>query len=179
MTLNRTSEVASLLSKRNLMKSPYFIKPDLTPPKRHMEAALLKQHWSFINTGLNRSYIKMRGQCIFVKGQLHAKYQDHQLDFSNPFIDSINLKSNFHQYSKPQFLLVSLTTLLLWALPHLQKIFPLLQPLPLQWISHDYLQICTFNALSSVNKHALFQSFVSSSSYKTICISKSWLTNFT
>ena len=91
--LNRTSEVASLLFKRNLLKSPYFIKPDCTPPKGHMEAALLKQRWSLINTGLNRSCIYVRGRCVFVNGQQHAKYQENQFDFSNPY-SSTSLTSN-------------------------------------------------------------------------------------
>ena len=60
----------------------HFIKPDLTPLERHLEASLLKQRWSLINTGLNRICIKVWGQYIF-KGQLHAKYPDNQLVFSN------------------------------------------------------------------------------------------------
>ena len=96
---NWTSEFASLLFRRDYRNHLISSKPDLTPPERHLEAALLKQHRSLVNTGLNKSCIQIRGKCIFVegqlhvRGQLHAKYQDYQLDFSNPY-SSAPLTSN-------------------------------------------------------------------------------------
>ena len=41
-TLNESSDVASLLSKRAQVKSPYVIKPDLSREARTIESHLLK-----------------------------------------------------------------------------------------------------------------------------------------
>ena len=117
-------------------ETPYFIKPDLTPPERHMGTALLKQRWSLINTCLNRSCIKIR-EYIFVKGKLHANYWDHQLIFSNPYA-STPLTSNQTSINTRNLGFYWLYWPLSFWTSHLLKIFPFLQPLPLQWISHDY-----------------------------------------
>ena len=73
VTLNRSSDVNSILSKRSQLKSPFFIKPDLSRDARVTESHLLKVRWSLIQDNTPKSDIKIRGNKIYVKGKLHGQ----------------------------------------------------------------------------------------------------------
>ena len=73
VTLNRSSDVNSILSKRPQLKSPFVIKPDLSRDARVTESHLLKVRWSLIQDNTPKSDIKIRGNKIYVKGKLHGQ----------------------------------------------------------------------------------------------------------
>ena len=73
VTLNRSSDVASLLSKRAQVKSPYVIKPDLSREVRTIESHLLKARWSLLQAKTPKSDIKIRGDKLYVKGKLFGQ----------------------------------------------------------------------------------------------------------
>ena len=73
VTLNRSSDVASLLSKRAQVKSPYVIKPDLSREARTIESHLLKARWSLLQAKTPKSDIKIRGDKLYVKGKLFGQ----------------------------------------------------------------------------------------------------------
>lgn len=72
VSLNRSSDVNIILSKRAQVKSPYVIKPDLPRDARVTESHLLKVRWSLIQANTPKSDIKIRGNKIYVKGKLHG-----------------------------------------------------------------------------------------------------------
>jgi len=61
VTLNRSADVSSILSKRAQVKPPYVIKPDLSREARTIESHLLKTRWSLIQANTPKSDIKVRG----------------------------------------------------------------------------------------------------------------------
>ena len=74
--LNRTSEVATIISKaRQIDTTPYIIKQDLTLSERQMERALLKERWNLIQSGVSRTDIKLRGSFLYVKRKLYGQYK--------------------------------------------------------------------------------------------------------
>lgn len=73
VTLNRSSDVNTILSKRSQVKSPYVIKPDLSQDARVTESHLLKARWSLIQAKIPKSDIKIRGNKLYVKGKLHGQ----------------------------------------------------------------------------------------------------------
>ena len=73
VTLNRSSDVNSILSKRSQLKSPFVIKPDLSRDARVTKSHLLKVRWSLIQDNTPKSDIKIRGNKIYVKGKLHGQ----------------------------------------------------------------------------------------------------------
>ena len=73
MTLNRSSDVNIILSKRAQVKAPFVIKPDLSRDARITESHLLKVRWSLIQAKTPKVDIKIRGNKIYVKGQLHGQ----------------------------------------------------------------------------------------------------------
>ena len=72
--MTRSSEVSSILSNRRKLASQpgIFIKADLTPKERLIESLLLKERRSLIDSGIDRSDIKIRGSAIYVKKRKHA-----------------------------------------------------------------------------------------------------------
>jgi len=80
VTLNRSSDVNSILLQRSKLKSPFVIKPDLSREARATESHLLKVRWSLMQKNISKSDIKIRGNKIYVKGKLHG--QADSLGFS-------------------------------------------------------------------------------------------------
>ena len=80
--LNSTADVHNILSRRRLLTSPVFIKPDLSPASRKIEAFLLKERWRLINSGNDRRCIKIRGPSIYLNGQLHGRVIETESGFS-------------------------------------------------------------------------------------------------
>jgi len=73
ITLNRSTDVASILSKRAKVKPPYVIKPDLLREARTVESHLLKAQWSLLQSNTQKSDIKIRGNKLFLKGKLFGQ----------------------------------------------------------------------------------------------------------
>jgi len=80
VTLNRSSDVNSILLQRSKLKSPFVIKPDLSREARATESHLLNVRWSLMQKNVFKSDIQIRGNKIYVKGKLHG--QAESLGFS-------------------------------------------------------------------------------------------------
>ena len=57
--LTRTSEVPSILSKSGNVRDPLHIEPDLSPQDRRIKAALMKERWKLLQSGMNRKDVKV------------------------------------------------------------------------------------------------------------------------
>ena len=80
VTLNSTTDVYSLLSKRSVAKPPLLIKPDLSRQERSFESLLLSERWSLLQSGIDSKSIKIRhNKFILVNNKLHAKIIDNKL----------------------------------------------------------------------------------------------------
>ena len=63
VSLISTADVSNILSCCRHLKQPISIKPDLSPPERKI----------LINSGIDRSSIKLHNSSIFVNGRLYGK----------------------------------------------------------------------------------------------------------
>ena len=73
VTLNRSSDVTTILSKRAQIKSPYVVKADLPKEARDVESHLLKARWSLIQANTPKTDIRIRGNKLYIKGVLHGQ----------------------------------------------------------------------------------------------------------
>ena len=69
----RISDVVQILSNKQDIHSPYYIKPDRSPEIRAQEALLLKERYTLLQSGLDKSDIKIRNFGIYVKGILYGQ----------------------------------------------------------------------------------------------------------
>ena len=69
----RVADVGLVLSKKGKLKSPYYIKPDMTHDQRLKESILLKERWSLIQSGIPRSSIRLRNSSLLVNKKLHGQ----------------------------------------------------------------------------------------------------------
>lgn len=74
--LTRVPEVSSILSKRGNIQTPLSVRPDLSPYDRRREAALMKERWTLMQSGVNKSEIKIRGSRLLVRNKLHAQFRE-------------------------------------------------------------------------------------------------------
>ena len=73
MKLNRSIDVTTVLSKRRSIENKsIIIKPDMSPDEKAKETLLLKERWSLIQSGINKSDIKIKSSLIYVKGKKHG-----------------------------------------------------------------------------------------------------------
>ena len=74
----RSSDVSSILNNRkNLSIMPDItIKPDLSPKERRVESLLLKERRILINSGVNRSKLRLRGNTLFVNNTKYGEVVD-------------------------------------------------------------------------------------------------------
>ena len=79
--LSQSADVSSILSKRGSLNKPISIKPDLSLEDRRLEAILLKERWSLIQSGTNRRNIKIRNKCLFVTNKLYCQVKGSELIF--------------------------------------------------------------------------------------------------
>ena len=79
--INRSADVSSILSKRGSLNKPISIKPDLSLEDRRLEAILLKERWSLIQSGTNRRDIKIRNKYLFVTNKLYCQVKGSELIF--------------------------------------------------------------------------------------------------
>lgn len=66
--MSRSCEVSSILSqRRKLNECPGIaIKPDMNPSERKLESLLMSKRWEYIQSGIARNQIKIRGNNIYV-----------------------------------------------------------------------------------------------------------------
>ena len=77
--LNRSIDVTSILSNRNSIEDKsIIIKPDMSPDERTKETLLLKERWSLIQSGIDKSDIKIKSSSIYIKGKKHG-YVSHSV----------------------------------------------------------------------------------------------------
>ena len=71
------ADVNCILSKSRNLSKPHFVKPDMTQEQRKFEAALLRERWNLIQSGVPHSQIKIHNACIYVKKKSHGKVINH------------------------------------------------------------------------------------------------------
>lgn len=88
--LNSCPVVMSILANRSSF-APFTVKQDLTPQERTREKILLKERWNLCCSGVNKSSIKIKGNCLFVNGQLYGRVNreskfvtSHEILSTNP-----------------------------------------------------------------------------------------------
>ena len=71
LTLTRTNDVQVILQNRQELAKHrgIFIRPDLPAEQRKTQSLPLKERWSFLQSGVARSDIKIKGNTLLVKGQ--------------------------------------------------------------------------------------------------------------
>ncbi len=79
---NSCNVVMNILSKRSTF-TPYIIKPDLPPNIRLREKILLKERWNLMQSGTNKSSIKIKGNSLFVNGSPFGSVQNSVFVRSN------------------------------------------------------------------------------------------------
>ena len=90
----RSADATNILSNKSKLKSPVYIKPDLTPEEKAKEQLLLKERRSLIEKGVNRKQIKLRGYNIYIDSKLHCKIVDYKLQvFSESPVATPNTES--------------------------------------------------------------------------------------
>ena len=87
--LSRATDVATILSKRSSLRKPIVVKPYMSPDERACEAILLQQRWSLIQSGIERSRIKIRKSRLFkddaLQGEvINRKYHPSIITSSDP-----------------------------------------------------------------------------------------------
>ena len=74
--LNRTVDVANILSNRAKYPNEINIKPDLTKEERSCESKLLAERWCLMQSGIDKKLIKIRKSSIYIQGKLHGSVQN-------------------------------------------------------------------------------------------------------
>ena len=76
MRLIRIADVHSILSNRESLSSPIYIKPDMTKEERHRESVLLKERWNLIQSGVPKKVIRIQGSRLYVRNALHGQLKN-------------------------------------------------------------------------------------------------------
>lgn len=85
LKLNRAIDVISVLSNRaSLEDKSIVIKPDMSPEEKQIESLLLKERWSLMQSGINKTDIKIKSGSIFVKGKKHGYVSNSVFFHVNP-----------------------------------------------------------------------------------------------
>ena len=79
---NSCKKAVDILSKRSSF-SPYIVKPDLSPEERENKKLLLKERWKLMQTGVNKSDIKIKGNKLSVNGSVTGLDKDSVFSLSN------------------------------------------------------------------------------------------------
>ena len=69
----RVADVTSILSKKRNLSNPYSLKPDMSSEQRLQESVLMKERWILIQAGTERRNIRIRGNSLYVCGNLHGR----------------------------------------------------------------------------------------------------------
>ena len=83
-------EVADILSNRSSIDNRNIsIKPDLSPQDQQKEALLLKERWSLIQSGVNKSDIKIKSSSLYVKGIKYGYILNSVFNYTSNFTPSL------------------------------------------------------------------------------------------
>ena len=76
--LTRSSDVSTILANRGKLTrdSGFSIKPDMTPVERAIESKLLHERRELINTGIERSRIRIRGNTLYLNKKKYGSVVD-------------------------------------------------------------------------------------------------------
>jgi len=85
--LQRAIDASSILANRASLKSPVFIKPDLSPAEQKVESILLKERWTLIQGGHDRKAIKInsRTSSLYLNNKVYGKVVNSQFQRSAYF----------------------------------------------------------------------------------------------
>ena len=177
--MTKSSEVTSILSNRHKLTSQpgIFIKADLSPKERLIELLLLKERRSLIESGVDHSGIKIRGNAIYVKKQKHASVINSVLHLANPQHpnhlappdDTISVNDLSNANPAPDIPEPCTP-------PPLSKTS--VQSSSQSWLYSLGLAAGTWNACSVVNKLHFLQSLIYCKWLDAFCITETWLTDF-
>ena len=80
MKLNRSWDVLSILANRSKLASTpeVSIKPHQSPKERATESTLLRQRWTLMQSGVEKSLIKIRGDFIYVNNKKYGKANESE-----------------------------------------------------------------------------------------------------
>ena len=87
VTLSSTAEVNNILFNRRNLTSPEFIKPDLSPADRKIQSLLLTERRKLLDSGTDRSSIKIRKSSLYLNGKLYGSVVDSTFQFSSSLAD--------------------------------------------------------------------------------------------
>ncbi|XP_065886047.1 uncharacterized protein [Dysidea avara] len=98
----RSNVALDILSSKNKLEAPIYIKPDLTPFECQKERLLLKERRSLIDNGTERRNIKMRNDSLYVNNKLHCKVSTDGTEshLTETIQNSEMFPNNFHTYRK-------------------------------------------------------------------------------
>lgn len=92
----RAADVVSILSNRSKLTQSIVIKPDMSPAERADQATLLKERWHLIQSGTEKSSIKIRNNVLYVNKRAHgqainSEYQKYPLmSHLSPVLNNFN-----------------------------------------------------------------------------------------
>ena len=75
----RSTDASSILYKKQNLKSPIAIKPNMSKEEQLSEQILLKQRWQLTQQGVDRKQIKIRQNCLYVNDTIYAKVLEGKL----------------------------------------------------------------------------------------------------
>jgi len=84
LKLNRTADVSLILSLRNTLPRPINVKEDLSYEERKTAAILLKERWNFIQSGVDRKNVKIRGSSLFLNKKFLGQCKDGKFCPASP-----------------------------------------------------------------------------------------------
>ena len=93
----RSDDVLRVLTKSRELKKPTFVKPDLSLLQRKCESILLKERWSFIQSGESCNSIKICNSKLFLNKKLYG----FCIDSTNVFHLSTIHPDKASEYSTP------------------------------------------------------------------------------
>ena len=70
-----TSEVSCILFKSGNVRAPLHVEPDLSPQDRRIKAALMKERWTLLQSGMDRKDIRVRGSRLLVRNKVYAQFR--------------------------------------------------------------------------------------------------------
>ena len=72
----RVVDASRILAKRSDLSPPFSLKPDLPFQQRVHNSLLLKQRWQLIQNGIDRKFITIKGDCLYVRRKLYGRVID-------------------------------------------------------------------------------------------------------
>lgn len=95
----RVTDVTNILKVKSQLKSPVYVKPDLTPEEQTKQSILLKERRSLIQKGTDRKHIKLRSNSILVNNQPYCELKGLDLIYNSS--STTSCPANQHKASQP------------------------------------------------------------------------------